>query len=762
MNLLSAPRQPFVGLALAAATGIVVADFWSFSSLVLLLLFVFCGMLLWIWSRSILVYALVAIGFFWIHSFHLNDSSGSRLAARLGNEGQAITASGSVVGEPKIRPNGFASFLFKLSAIELDGKTEPANATVFVRWRGQPKFGDELKLFGVLEPIQSPRNPGEFDWRTYLARLDVRRNLSVRYEEHGTIVRRGGGNVILRLAQKSRAWMQDALSLGLRDDRTAESVISGLSLGIVQETPDDIEEPFQQTGTYHLFAVSGLNVAIVARLLWVLGILIRIPRRWTIALIIPALGFYAAITGLQTSSVRAAVMTSVLLLGFFAERKVLTLNSLAAAAFVILGWSTNELFSVGFQLSFAVVLAILLLAEPIFRLLRRWSAPDPFLPSSLLKGPRRLLDAGFEWLCRGAAVSLAAWLGSTSLILWNFHLVTPISLFANLVVVPIAFFVLAIAMISLLSAPLLPWLAIIFNHANWLLAHLLLWTVNLFAQVPGGHFYLELPPWSHAQTEMTVLDVGAGAAVHLRAPGSDWLFDCGSERDYEWLLRQYLRTRGVNRLDGLLLTHGDSLHIGAAGEVVKAFWPRNVVDNPLLDRSTVHRRLRAVFDRLGVRLRKPLAGETLKISHDVTAKILFPPGNYSAPQADDEAIVLQFLLFSSTRVLLVSDSGYETERYLCEAGLDLRSDILIKGQHHSGESGSDAFLDAVQPRLIIATSRDFPAHQRVDDEWAGRVRAKGIKLFRQDETGAVQLHFAPGNWEARSYVTGETFRSSSR
>jgi beta-lactamase superfamily II metal-dependent hydrolase len=87
---------------------------------------------------------------------------------------------------------------------------------------------------------------------------------------------------------------------------------------------------------------------------------------------------------------------------------------------------------------------------------------------------------------------------------------------------------------------------------------------------------------------------------------------------------------------------------------------------------------------------------------------------------------------------------------------------LIKGQHHSGESGSDAFLDAVQPRLIIATSRDFPAHQRLSEELVSRVRTRGVKLFRQDETGAVELRFAREYWEARAYVTGETFRSSSR
>ncbi len=141
---------------------------------------------------------------------------------------------------------------------------------------------------------------------------------------------------------------------------------------------------------------------------------------------------------------------------------------------------------------------------------------DPFLPRSLLRGPRRWMHSGYEWLCHGASVSLAAWAGSLPLILWYFHLVTPISLLANLVVVPIAFFVLAIALLSLLSAPLLPWLAVIFNNANWALATLVIGIVHLFAQIPGGHFYVEQPHWPEKLVaRITVLDLGAGAAIHL-------------------------------------------------------------------------------------------------------------------------------------------------------------------------------------------------------------------------------------------------------
>jgi len=288
--------------------------------------------------------------------------------------------------------------------------------------------------------------------------------------------------------------MQNALCRGLDDSPRVQNFLSGIVLGVRHQTPEDIEEPFQQTGTLHLFAVAGLHVGIVAALLWMLAMVARLSRRWATALIIPTLFFYAAVTGLHVSSVRAAVMTSILLGGFFFERKAFLLNSLAAAAFFLLCWNTNELSSAGFQLSFAVVGAIILFADPLFGILRRWAAPDPFLPRSLLRGPRRVMHLGFEWLLRAASVSLAAWIGSLPFILWYFHIVTPISLFANLVVVPIAFFVLAVALLSLISTPLLPWIAIVFNNANWFLAGfsrgLFSVSCNCSRKFPAGIFML--------------------------------------------------------------------------------------------------------------------------------------------------------------------------------------------------------------------------------------------------------------------------------
>jgi len=766
MKLLNLPRQPFVGLAGMAGLGIILADFSPLPSSVLLAISIVvavCGVILLRWPMVIATYAIVGLGFFLLHDLQTSNTDGQQLAAQLGDRPRVLTATGIVVSEPKIAPNGFATFLLRLESIELEGGNERTGATWLVRWRGTPEYADELRLFGIAEVIAPPRNPGEFDMRAYLERRDVRRTLFVRYTEDGTLIRHGGGNPILRAAQKSRGRMQKAICRGLDDSPDVQNFLSGIVLGVRHQTPEDIEEPFQQTGTLHLFAVAGLHVGIVATLLWMLAMVARLSRKWATALIIPTLFFYAAVTGLHVSSVRAAVMSSILLGGFFFERKAFLLNSLAAAAFFLLCWNTNELFSAGFQLSFAVVGAIILFADPLFGFLRRWGAPDPFLPRSLLRGPRRLMHLGFEWLLRATSVSLAAWIGSLPFILWYFHIVTPISLFANLVVVPIAFFVLAVALLSLISTPLLSWIAIVFNNANWFLARLVLSIVQLFAQIPGGHFYVDDPHWSQNDiAKITVLDVGPGAAVHLRPRGADWLFDCGSDRNYQRVVRPYLHWAGVNRLDGLLLTHGDSLHIGGAAELVRDFPRMRLMDSLTPDRSTIHQQLQRLLQQRGIKTDHLAAGDSFRLSREVTAHVLFPPRVLLANISDDQAYVIQLIVAPSMSILFMSDSGEKTENSLLAYGLNLRSDIIIKGQHHSGQSGADPFLDAVRPQLIIATSRDFPEYERINDEWAERVRARGIKLFRQDETGAVTVRVGRDGWEAQSYLTGETFRNSSR
>ena len=762
-SVIAWPRQPFLGLALSAIVGILAADNWPQNSAGLGAAIGAVALIGLVARRSLAVYLLVALGFFFTHSLSRTASPGLELARSLGEQPQPITVHGVVISEPKMSARGSNSFLLQADALEIDGVSRPCRAKFLGRWRHEVAFGDEVRLFGTAEQIEGPRNPGEFDMRAYLRRQDVHRALIVRYAENGAVLRHGGGSWILRAAQKSRAWMQSTISRDLESSPDVTGAINGMVLGLRHQTTEDIEEPFQQTGTLHLFAVAGLHVGIVASLLWNLTTVLRLPRKWAATLIIPALFFYAAVTGLHTSSVRAAVMSAVLVGGFIAERKAFALNSLAAAAVIVLAWDTNELFAVGFQLSFCVVGTILVLHDPTFRFLQKRFAPDPFLPRALFDVRRRALSHTLTWIARAGSVSFAAWIGSLPLMFWYYHLVTLTSLVANLVVVPIAFFVLAGALLSLIVAPFSSWLSVVFNNANWALTKSILGAVHLFAQMPGGHFYVE--HWhrpSGAALELNSLDLRSGAAVHLRAANRDWLFDAGSARDYDRVLREYLRARGIDRLDGLVLTHGDAGHIGGAAAATLDFQPRELIDTAAEDRSSFHRKFIDWVTAEKRSRRLGQAGDEIKLTRDLTARILFPPRYFQGDRADDQALVVQLILFGKSRVLLMSDSGKATEDFLRREIPDLRCEVIVKGQHHTGISGSEEFLDHVRPEAIVATSRDFPESERIKPEWIEQLEKRKIKLIRQDKTGAVQLRLFRDRWEATSYVTGETFRSESR
>jgi competence protein ComEC len=218
----------------------------------------------------------------------------------------------------------------------------------------------------------------------------------------------------------------------------------------------------------------------------------------------------------------------------------------------------------------------------------------------------------------------------------------------------------------------------------------------------------------------------------------------------------------VNRIGALVLSHGDAQHIGAAARILLEMPPALLIDNPAPDRSSIHKRLRRLYDERTLRVLRPVRGETISPDKDIKCLILYPPPKFSASKGDDQALVLQLQFQNGPKVLLMSDSGVTTENALVTTSADLRSDIVIKGQHYSGKSGSSDFVRAVQPRVIVATSRDFPRHERIDDQWAIDLKANGVRLFRQDQTGAVEIRFWANEWEARGYANGEIFRSSNR
>ena len=761
------PRQPLVGLAVAAMLGIAVADRVELPSPWAFILPALAVIVILLRPATIPCWILCAALFFELHVVRHGNSDARWLAGIFAKGPRVVEVTGIVWSEPE-KPQTFSRtitsrFVLKLESMRMGQVRFKPDALINVSWDGAaPVYGDRVKLVGGALNLEPSRNPGEFDSMNYLQRRGIYSEIRARYAMDCQIQTHHGGNRFMAFGLAARRWVRSRLELDLGDSPKITAVIDGIVLGLDGESPEDLKLLLQRTGTIHLFVVSGLNIAMLSFIALLLFRTCGLPRRVVFALVIAVLWAYTLITGLRTASLRATVMATLFFGAAIADRRALTLNNLAAAALVILAYDTNELFAPGFQFSFTVVFVIIVCAGPLQRRLEGLAQPDPFLPRDLWSASLRCGVWCWHWFCGVLGVMVASWVGSLVFTAGYFHLFSPGSLLANFLAVPVAFVILALGLGSIITARISLHLVVLFNNANWFAAKLMLLLLHGAANVPGSFIYVERPQLTtRAKCEILVLDLGDGGSAHVRAAGRDWLLDCGDDFHYSRTVLPYLRARGVNRLDGLLLTHGSVRHLGAAPTALTDFQPRLIAESMLHDRSPNRKKFHETLaaDRRGKGLYT--RGDLIHLGNAATLRVLFPPVGLKRTSAADMALVLQ-LQCSSTRALFMSDSGFSTEQWLLENEPDLKSDIVIKGQHSKDLSGTPEFLARVAPKVVVCGSLGYGEPVEKLDTWEKDTTTEGIDVFRQDHTGAVRIDIRDDGYEVRGFLNGQDFRSRAR
>jgi len=650
--------------------------------------------------------------------------------------------------------------------------------------------GEAVEISGVLSPPKEPVVPGQFDYATHLRRQGI--YFQLRSDTTHDWRRAGGLTAPPKpsVADRFSVWAKRTLALGLPVEDEPLRLLWAMTLGWKTALTGEVSLPFMRSGTMHIFAISGLHIALIAGILVALLRVLRVTRGWCGLVVIPLIWCYTGVTGWQPSAIRSSLMMSVVILGWSLRRPWDLVNSLAAAGFIILLGDPQQLFQASFQLSFFVVLSLALFAPIFERLTRGWLQTDPLLPAQLRPQWQRALLVPGYWLAGNFSVALAAWVGSLPLIAHYFHLLTPASLLANLLVVPLSGFALMANLGSLAVGWAVPGVASLFNHAAWFFMALMVRLSTEFAALPGGWFRVGTPTaldfacyyavvisvlsgwlrkprlrgWLTAGlalllaacatqhivarriTRLTVIPLGGGHAVDCRGPerAANLLVDCGSESGFEFTLLPYLNWCGENRLARLVLTHGDVRQIGGAELVLKEFLPREIATSPLRFRSPSYRELESVpwFPR--ERQRIVQAGDTLGAWH-----VLHPREQDRFARADDAAIVLRGEV-AGVRVLLLNDLGRPGQEALLRRtpAADLRADLVVAGLPVEGEPLSEGLLDAVQPKLIVLADNEHPATRRAPARLRERLAQRGVPLLCTRE-GAVLLDLHAGSWTAR-------------
>jgi competence protein ComEC len=300
------------------------------------------------------------------------------------------------------------------------GKWQPASGQVMAGTKGilpATLFaGQTVELNGVIHPPKGPVAEGLFDYGAYLEEQGIYYQLHAQTAADWQIIHSPARPP---LADRFAAWGRKALAIGLPVEDETLRLEWALTLGAKEVMTDEVSEPFVRASTYHIFAVDGLRIAIVSGIFLVVLRVIGVPRAYCGLLAAPIIWFYAAMTGWPASAIRAIVMIMVVFGGWAMKRPDDFINSLFAAALVILVWEPRQLFQAGFQLSFFVVLCIILIL-PFFKLVeqrieQRILRLDPLLPAELRPHWQRWLQIPVRYLLGLFFTSFAAWLGSIPL-----------------------------------------------------------------------------------------------------------------------------------------------------------------------------------------------------------------------------------------------------------------------------------------------------------------------------------------------------------
>lgn len=744
------PALPALRLFVLFASGIIVSSITQWGTFypyltVFILLFISWVIIEFIQKRKVLLWGaflatifylllVVLFGAFWYTLDQQKRETTEKKAYPLSlYEWETVTIKGTVTERGRSQ-SGRNNYTIKTSEIHFPDSVvwhNPLKLRIYGNEENQSVIvaGSIISADIRLYSFPEKRNPHEFDYGRWLKEQSI--------FGHGELV-------TLHQAEKKatlswgpiQEYVRGNIDL-LFDEKTAP-LAKALFLGYKQELTSDHRQAFSRAGLSHIMAVSGLHVGFVVAPFWLI-----IPWLWgsnktkwlgLFALTILLIS-YAGITGFSASVSRASLMAWLLTYGKLFHKIRNSINLLAFAGIILLIINPRQLFDIGFQLSFAAVLIILMVMPEAQRLI-----------------PERVR---FNWkgsLITIILISFIVQLGLFPILTYYFGEFSIIGPLANALVLPLLAITVPVGLLisliggvyesvmQMISLPLgmsIQWIDGVanqlggFDYGYLTLGHKSLFIYAVWAFFVAGIASIRIPPirWkmvicflisfnlfliesflkipSVREMEVTVLDVGQGDAVHIKTPlGKHILVDAGRwspmGNSGDRVLIPYFEYLGVEYIDTVILSHPHADHIGGLPALMEKLSIGRIYHSNYPYNSKLYERYNEMAAEKNIPVFDVSSGDQLLIDPSVRFYVIGPnlhSGTARNPNNHSLAIRLQY---GSTSFLFTGDAESEQEKKMVEQYGDfLNTNFLKAGHHGSRTSSTKKFVVAVKPEITV-------------------------------------------------------------
>ena len=623
-------------------------------------------------------------------------------------------------------------------------------------------IGDYIYIEGVLNPPKNSTNPYQFDYKNYLLNKNCTnilyskgKTLKVIKEAQFLSNYNDSFYFVLKKFENTRNEIIKKHSKNIKSPEL--EILSGLVFGSEAVSPDDkIKENFKNSGLLHLLAASGLNVALIYGIWWWLASLARLPYNLSIITGAVFVILYTFMTGFPPSILRASIMLLFVLFGKLIDRKTSTIALIFFVGFLILLFRPKMIFDIGFQLSFMVTLGLVVCCSVIIEKFKNIDEKykEKFKNSSRFKKYVFFLFSP-EKLVSIVCVPLIAQLWVIPLQLHYFNNIAPLSVFANIAVVPfigILSFIGFISSIFSLVPKISSFIVFVFDMIAKPFLTLLVKISEFFASfkyslitTSGFNLFQIFSFWGlililtfyiqknfskkyliyflsllaiflmsfikidnfKQNLEIMMFDVQNADCFLIKTPNKKYIMIDSAKSgirgfdDAKNIINPYLRNERIRKIDYLIITHFDSDHSGGTISLLKNFRVNNIIIQNENKTTKTSKEILSYLKENKLNYKIINNNETILKEDNLEIKTFLP----SLSNENNENSIITYLKYKNKNILFMADCGYKGFEKI-KKFIPNNIDILKIGHHGAQNSINKQMINYLYPKYSLISSKE--------------------------------------------------------